>query len=130
MLGYGKAQPDYFFDDNNAEHKQVRNVNWLKKGVWGISDHYYALKTLTDITNYPDFIDCLRRIISLIGPPPGPDRQKNRSLGTQSEKGNRWVERILSHKETCRLKAKATFPFLAGCVTSNFQKSQHDLSWI
>jgi hypothetical protein len=27
---------------------------------------------------------------------------RKRSLGTQSEKGNRWVERILSFKETCR----------------------------
>jgi transposase len=55
---------------------------------------------------------------------------RKRSLGTQSEKGNRWVERILSFKETCRLKAKATFPVLVECVTSYFHKSQPDLSWI
>ncbi len=28
---------------------------------------------------------------------------RKRSLGTASDKGNRWVERILSLKETCRL---------------------------
>jgi transposase len=55
---------------------------------------------------------------------------RKRSLGTQSEKGNRWVERILSLKETCRLKAKATFPVLIDCVNSYFHKKQPDLSWI
>ena len=31
---------------------------------------------------------------------------RKRSLGTASDKGNRWVERILSLKETCRLQAR------------------------
>lgn len=55
---------------------------------------------------------------------------RKRSLGTQSEKGNRWVERILSLKETCRLNAKPTFPFLVECITSYFRNSKPDLSWI
>jgi transposase len=55
---------------------------------------------------------------------------RKRSLGTQSEKGNRWVERILSLKENCRLKAKATFPVLVDCVKSYFQNLLPDLSWI
>ena len=55
---------------------------------------------------------------------------RKRSLGSQSEKGNRWVERILSFKETCRLKSKATFPVLVNCVKSYFQNSPPELSWI
>jgi transposase len=55
---------------------------------------------------------------------------RKRSLGTQSEKGNRWVERILSLKETCRLNAKPTFPFLVECITSYFRNSTPGLSWI
>jgi len=55
---------------------------------------------------------------------------RKRSFGTQSEKGNRWVERILSFKETCRLKSETTFPVLVNCVKSFFQNSQPDLSWI
>ena len=55
---------------------------------------------------------------------------RKRSLGTQSEKGNRWVERILSLKETCRLNAKPTFPFLVECVTSYFRNSSPNLAWI
>jgi transposase len=55
---------------------------------------------------------------------------RKRSLGTQSEKGNRWVERILSLRETCRIKAKATFPVLVDCVKAYFKKSIPDLAWI
>lgn len=33
LLGYGKVQSDYLFDDNRAEHKHVRKVDWVKKGV-------------------------------------------------------------------------------------------------
>ena len=55
---------------------------------------------------------------------------RKRSLGTQSEKGNRWVERILSLRETCRIKAKSTFEVLTDCVRSYFQKAPPDLSWV
>src|SRR5499427_3288857 len=55
---------------------------------------------------------------------------RKRSLGTASTKGNRWVERILSLKETCRLHARATYAVLVDAVTSFFQGHQPDLSWI
>jgi transposase len=55
---------------------------------------------------------------------------RKRSLGTASEKGNRWVERILSLRETCRLQAKSTYTVLVEAVTSFFQDHQPDLSWI
>src|SRR6478735_9251094 len=55
---------------------------------------------------------------------------RKRSLGTASDKGNRWVERILSLKETCRLHASATYAVLVDAVSSFFQGHQPDLSWI
>jgi transposase len=55
---------------------------------------------------------------------------RKRSLGTASGKGNRWVERILSLKETCRLHARATYAVLVGAITSFFQGQHPDLSWI
>ena len=55
---------------------------------------------------------------------------RKRSLGTHSEKGNRWVERILSFKETCRLRAKATFPLLVDLLRSYMTGNQPNLSWI
>ena len=55
---------------------------------------------------------------------------RKRSLGTASDKGNRWVERILSLKETCRLQARATYTVLVDAITSFFHGQQPDLSWI
>ena len=55
---------------------------------------------------------------------------RKRSLGTRSEKGNRWVERILSFKETCRLHAKATFPLLVELIGNHFTGTEPDLTWI
>jgi transposase len=55
---------------------------------------------------------------------------RKRSLGTASDKGNRWVERILSLKETCRLQARATYAVLVEAISSFFHSQQPDLSWI
>jgi transposase len=55
---------------------------------------------------------------------------RKRSLGTASDKGNRWVERILSLKETCRLHARATYAVLVDAVSRFFQGQPPDLSWI
>jgi transposase len=55
---------------------------------------------------------------------------RKRSLGTASAKGNRWVERILSLKETCRLQARATYAVLVEAISSFFHSQQPDLSWI
>jgi transposase len=50
--------------------------------------------------------------------------------GTYNEKGDRWVERILSLRETCRLRGKPTFPVLVDAVTSYFNGQHPDVSWI
>jgi transposase len=55
---------------------------------------------------------------------------RKRSLGSQSDKGLRWVERILSIKETCRLRAKAAFGVLVDLVTAYFKEQKPDLAWI
>jgi transposase len=55
---------------------------------------------------------------------------RKRSFGTESEKGNRWVERILSLRQTCRLRAKRTFPVLVEAVDCYFKGNKPDLAWI
>src|SRR6201982_151817 len=42
---------------------------------------------------------------------------RKRSLGTASDKGNRWVERILSLRETCRLQARSTYTVCVEALT-------------
>jgi transposase len=55
---------------------------------------------------------------------------RKRCLGSQSDKGLRWVERILTLKETCRLKVKAPFPVLVDLVNAYFKEQKPDLAWI
>ena len=50
--------------------------------------------------------------------------------GTYNEKGDRWVERMLSLRETCRLRGIPTFPVLVDAVTSHFHSQRPDVSWI
>ena len=52
------------------------------------------------------------------------------SLGTASDKGNRSVERILTLKETCRLRAVSTYEVLVDAVSSFFSGQQSDLAWL
>jgi transposase len=55
---------------------------------------------------------------------------RKRSQGTKSEKGNRWVERILSLRQTCRLQHKPTFAVLVEAIDSYFKEQDPDLAWI
>jgi transposase len=55
---------------------------------------------------------------------------RKRSLRTASTKGHRWVERILSLKETCRLRAVSTYHVLVEAVASFFTGQQPSLAWL
>jgi transposase len=55
---------------------------------------------------------------------------RKRSNGTQSGKGNRWVERILSLKQTCRMRALPVFPILVNAIDAYFKDQTPDLQWV
>jgi transposase len=50
--------------------------------------------------------------------------------GTYNDKGDRWVERILSVRETCRLRGQSTFPVLVEAVRCYVNGQHPDVSWI
>ena len=55
---------------------------------------------------------------------------RKRSNGTQSDKGDRWVERILSLKQTCRIRSLSVFPILTDAIDAFFKEQVPDLQWI
>ena len=55
---------------------------------------------------------------------------RKRSKGTQSEKGNRWVERILSFKQTCQMRSLPSFPLLVDAIDLFFKEQKPNLSWL
>jgi transposase len=52
------------------------------------------------------------------------------SQGTSSDKGNRWVERILTLRQTCRLRSLKTYPILVDAVRCYFKEQEPNLSWV
>ncbi|MDP7464439.1 MAG: hypothetical protein QF614_08135 [SAR324 cluster bacterium] len=49
------------------------------------------------------------------------------SLGTQSEKGERWIERVASLQETCRLRDRSTFDLFTDALTACFHRFDPEL---
>jgi transposase len=52
------------------------------------------------------------------------------SSGTDSDHGNRWVERTLSLRQTCRPLGQSTLGVLVDAVSSFFQRRQPDRAWL
>lgn len=52
LLGYGEVSSDYYYDTKRDRFKSCRKVDWKAKGNWQVN-HSMALKTLTNISDYP-----------------------------------------------------------------------------
>ncbi len=65
LVGVGRVKSDYQHRHNREEYHHVREVTWLKKGEWEIEDAL-NVKTLTNVTPYPDFVG---KVLSTIGEP-------------------------------------------------------------
>ncbi len=69
FLGYGEVESDYFYDPNLDESfASFRKVNWIKKGEWdwekqNDNDGGWAIKALTNITQYKTALDSLLNLI-------------------------------------------------------------------
>jgi hypothetical protein len=50
--------------------------------------------------------------------------------GTYNEKGDHWVERTRSGRETCRLRGVPIFQVLVDAVTGYVNDKYSDVSWI
>ena len=55
---------------------------------------------------------------------------RKHSMGTKSDKGDRWVERILSIKQTCKLKLVSSFDILFHSIDSFFKEQTSSLEWL
>lgn len=55
---------------------------------------------------------------------------RKRSQGTRSDKGDRWVERILSLRQTARLNNRSSYDILVDAMNCYFKEQNPELSWI
>jgi hypothetical protein len=72
-LGFGIVQGPYDLDLSRPEFKSLRQVTWMKTGSWN-ADSPIAIKTLTDVTRYQEYVKYLRKLlgITLEGSPQPP----------------------------------------------------------
>ncbi len=64
-LGYGIVKSDYYYDSSRKSYQKCRKVEWIKKGIWSATSGDIVLKTLTDITKYPAYVEKLRKLIGI-----------------------------------------------------------------
>lgn len=55
ILGRGVVEGGYEYDASGGEYPNIREVRWTHRGSWQV-DEMFAMKTLTDITDYPDLV--------------------------------------------------------------------------
>jgi len=69
-IGYGIVTGPYVYDTSRVTYRNVRSIKWVKRGEWSEAGGPIVLKTLTDITKYPEYVEKLKKLIGIQVPPP------------------------------------------------------------
>jgi hypothetical protein len=111
LLGYGQVEGDYQFDTSRPYYKNTRKVKWLAKQEVDMPEGTILHgKTLTDVTDDPDFVSRLAAAVGLnlvaatastSVPVAAPEKNPSYSLdqfsedtGVQRETLERWVRAV------------------------------------
>lgn len=62
IIGRGLVESEYMFDDNLPNYKHIRRVKWTDVGEWK-TEEVHAMKTLTNVTRFKDYVDRLNALI-------------------------------------------------------------------
>lgn len=71
IIGRGVVESEYYYDEKKDEFRSLRKVRWTEIGDWETQE-FHAMKTLTDITRYTDYVKRLNMIVS--GQNPGEEQ--------------------------------------------------------
>ncbi|HZG44277.1 MAG TPA: AAA family ATPase, partial [Longimicrobium sp.] len=73
ILGVGEVASGYRYDDARSEYRNVRDVRWGRIGQWTLpAEHRMVVKTLTDMTSYPGWLNAAVETMNGTQPKPGP----------------------------------------------------------
>ena len=64
-VGWGVVSGEHIYDDTQREFKNRRAINWKSNGEWTDETGDIVLKTLTDITKYPDYVKRLSELLKI-----------------------------------------------------------------
>jgi len=71
IIGYGTVKSDYKYDKDRNTFKHIRKVSWTKNGHWNIDNaddigiKQFPIKTLTDISDYPQLLGSLNKLLGI-----------------------------------------------------------------
>ena len=70
VVGHGTVTSSYRFDAARATYKNVRDVEWHSNFPGGVRvrDKRLVTKTLTDVSDYPELVDSLKRAVGILPP--------------------------------------------------------------
>jgi 5-methylcytosine-specific restriction enzyme B len=75
IIGMGVVEGEYEYRPERSDYHHVRKVRWEKQGIWELPQGLnLTVKTLTDLTPYPEHVAKLMALINDVEPPPPPRR--------------------------------------------------------
>lgn len=74
IIGRGVVKSDYRYAPDRLSMKNIREVEWTHKGMWPHPGGQAAMKTLTDITAYTEYMDLLANLFASIDDPDTDDK--------------------------------------------------------
>ncbi|HMJ13105.1 MAG TPA: AAA family ATPase, partial [Polyangiaceae bacterium] len=63
IIGYGVVSGPYEFAPERGHYPNLRKVEWKKRGEWKPRERSLSLKTLTEITAYPNLLRQIREVV-------------------------------------------------------------------
>lgn len=105
LIGRGIVTSDYFYDFEASEYNHIRTVKWTHHGEWPYPGKA-AMKTLTDVTPYSDFVEKLNNIFD---DDTSEDVEEVEKLYSSYTKDDFLSDVFMSEEEYERLKSVLTF---------------------
>lgn len=105
LIGRGIVTSDYFYDFEASEYNHIRTVKWTHYGEWPYPGKA-AMKTLTDVTPYSDFVEKLNNIFD---DDTSEDVEEVEKLYSSYTKDDFLSDVFMSEEEYERLKSVLTF---------------------
>ncbi|HEX2881461.1 MAG TPA: AAA family ATPase, partial [Polyangiaceae bacterium] len=65
IVGYGVVSGEYRFEPSSDDHAHVRSVEWKREGRWKPRERQFSMKTLTEISRYPQLVTDICRALQV-----------------------------------------------------------------
>lgn len=104
IIGKGVVTGEYSYDENE-DFPHIRNVQWDIIGEWSVGKRQLVMKTLTDITKYPDYVEELNQLVQkdVVVSTESPDVEEMSKLTSKYSKQDFLDEVFMEEKDYERL---------------------------